>query len=258
MQMIKTLIMGAGAVGAAGVAYVAVPGGDSEQSIATAPAGYEICLKGDLSLFAGVSAKCFSRNELVALRDRQVVDTEGNPVAVSMSHPTDMSVAAQDCRTCRDYGEMTFDGWYALSSRDMRREAYFVRACGTLAALFNARPAEESFFKEGSPEAEEVAALATAMKFGEMGSGDDIHVEKAQGAVWRISSGDMTWRIHEIANADFDNDGVEEVMAFTSGAPQGGTASFYDAGLIEKDTAGAALSFTPISYGRDKAAGAGL
>ncbi|WP_375202441.1 hypothetical protein [Hyphococcus sp.] len=258
MQMIKTLIMGAGAVGAAGVAYIAVPGGDSEHSMTTAPAGYEVCLKSDLGLFEAVSAKCFSRKELLTLRDRQVVDIEGKPVSVSMSHPTDMSVSAQECRTCRDYGEMSFDGWYALSSRDMRREAYFVRACGTLAALSNARPAERSFFKEGSPEAEEVAALAGAMKFGEMGSGDDVHVEKAQGAVWRISSGAMTWRIHEIANADFDNDGVEEIMAFTSGALQGGTASFYEVGLIEKDTAGAALSFTPISYGRDKAAGAGL
>jgi len=258
MQMIKTLVMGAGAVGAAGVAFVAVPDRNAEKSANASSSLSEICLKGDLDLFEGVSAKCFSRNELLALRDRPVVDMQGRPVAVSMSHPSDMSVPAEDCRTCRDYSEMSFDGWYAMSSREMRREAYFVRACGTLAALSNAQPAATSYFSNGSPEAEEVALLARTMKFGEAGPGEDIHVEKSPGDIWRISSGDMNWRIHEIANADFDNDGVEEIMAFTVGAPEGGTAAFYNAGLLEKDTAGAALSFTPVSYGRDKAAGAGL
>ena len=258
MQMIKTLVMGAGAVGAASVALVAVPDHDAEKLANVSSPASEICLKGDLDLFDGVSSKCFSRDELLALRDRPVVDMQGQPVAVSMSHPTDMSVPAEDCRTCRDYGEMSFDGWYALSSREMRREAYFVRACGLLAALANAQPASSTYFPNGSPEAEEVAKLARTMKFGEAGPGEDIHVEKEPGAIWRISSGQMKWQIHEIANADFDNDGVEEIMAFTVGAPEGGTASFYNAGLLEKDAAGAALAFTPLSYGRDKAAGAGL
>ncbi|MFC2953794.1 hypothetical protein ACFOOP_17785 [Marinicaulis aureus] len=258
MQMMKTLLMGAGAVGAASVALVAVPDHDAEKSANASSAESEICLKGDLELFEGVSSKCFSRDELLALRDRPVVDMQGQPVAVSMSHPTDMSMPAEDCRTCRDYSEMSFDGWYALSSREMRREAYFVRACGILAALANAQPAGATYFSNGSPEAEEVALFAGTMKFGEAGPSEDIHVEKTPGAIWRISSGDMNWLIHEIANADFDNDGVEEIMIFTAGAPEGGTASFYSAGLLEKDTAGAALSFTPVSYGRDKAAGAGL
>lgn len=258
MQMMKSLVMGAGAIGAAGVALVAVPDQDAEKSPTVSSPSSEICLKGDLDLFEGVSAKCFSRDELLALRDRLVVDIEGRPVAVSMSHPTDMSVPAADCRTCRDYSEMSFDGWYALSSREMRREAYFVRACGILAALANAQPASSTYFSNGSPEAEEVALFAGTMKLGEAGPSEDIHVEKAPGAIWHISSGDMNWRIHEIANADFDNDGVEEIMIFTAGAPEGGTAAFYNAGLLEKDAAGAALAFTPLSYGRDKAAGAGL
>ncbi len=258
MQMMKPLIIGAAAAGAAGVAVLTVPGGDKETAAVERAAASEICLKSDLALFEGVSARCFSPEELSALRDKQVVDIDGEPVALSLTHPTDMSVDAKESRTCADYSELSFDGWYALTSRDMRREAYFIRACGALAALADAQPAKETFFTKGSPDEEEVKTLAAAAQFGEISLGEDgLSVEK-NGAVWRISSEAMSLEIHEIANADFDNDGVEEILAFTAGAPQGGTASFYESGLIEKDAAGAALSFTPVSYGREKAAGAGL
>ncbi|WP_375206593.1 hypothetical protein [Hyphococcus sp.] len=259
MQMVKTLVMGAAAAGAAGVAVMTVPDRDGADANGAQARAGEVCLKTDLSLFKDVSAKCFSRDDLLALRDRPVVDRQGGVVELSMSHPTDMSVPPETSRTCSDYREMSFDGWYALSSRDMRREAYFIRACGVLAALLEAQPARSSHFADGSPTAEAVAKLAGSMSFGEANAdAANLAVEKASSAVWRISSDAMKIEIHEIANADFDNDGIEEILAFTAGAPEGGTAAFYEAGLIEKDTAGAALSFTPLSYGRNKAAGAGL
>ena len=260
MQMLKTLVISAGAVGAAGIAIVAVPGDDSGNISATGnQTETAICLKSDLSLFEDVSAKCFTRTELLALSDRPVVDIEGRPVSLSLSHPTDMGAPPYECSTCRDYGEMSFDGWYAMTSRDMRREAYFIRACGVLAGLMNAQPFERSYFQDGTPEAGEVAVLAANMNFGEgQPENEELHVEKAAGSIWRISSEAMAIQIHEIANADFDNDGIEEIMAFTSGGPEDGTARFYSAGLIEKDQAGAALSFTPLSYGREKSAGPGL
>lgn len=258
MQLMKTLVVSAGAAGAAGLAIVAVPGGDADKHTDRRIAGMELCLKSDLPFFEGVSAKCFSREELLALRDRPLVDMALQPVSVSMSHPSDMSVAPEECRTCRDYGEMSFDGWYALTSRDMRREGYFIRACGLLNALTDAQPAAQSYFADGSPEAEEVAVLARTIRFGEAAVGEDLTVEKTSGALWRISSGAMTIQLHELANADFDNDGVEEIMAFTGGAAAGGTAVFYDAGLLEKDSEGAALTFTPLSYGPEKASGPGF
>jgi hypothetical protein len=153
---------------------------------------------------------------------------------------------------------MSFDGWYAATSREMRREAYFVRACGALAALDKAQEAKQSYFTGGSPTTEEVAAMASAMRFGEASAAaEDIHVDQAAGHIWRISADAIAVQIHEIANADFDNDGVEEILAFSSGAPAGGTASFYDVGLIEKDSAEAALVFTHLSYGRNEAGGVG-
>ncbi|WP_428408549.1 hypothetical protein [Hyphococcus sp.] len=258
MQMMKTLVMGAAAAGAAGVAVLTVPDRDKETAEGSRVAASEICLKDDLALVEGVSAKCFSTEELAELRDRQVVDSEGDPVTVSLTHPTDMSAAPKETRTCAEYSELSFDGWYALTSRDMRREAWFTRACGVLAALADAQPAKESFFTDGSPDPEEMKTLAAGMQFGEVTLGDGGLGAEKDGAQWRISSDAMRVQIHEIANADFDNDGVEEILAFTAAAPQGGTAAFYDTGLIEKDTAEAALSFTPLSYGREKAAGPGL
>ncbi len=261
MSMLRMAILGTGAVGAAGAAVFGGPYLDGKK-IAAPPAemANEICLKSNLAIFEGADARCYSHAEIRALIDRPVLDLQGEPVSVSMSHPADMSIAPVDCRTCRDYREMSFDGWYASTSRDMRREGYFIRACGVLGALSNAQTAGETFFADGSPTAEEVAALAATMKFGETDAdadGQDVHVEHEPGHIWRISAGNLNIELHEIANADFDNDGVEEILTFSASAPEGGTAAFYDIGLLERDSADAALVFTPMAFGDGEASGVG-
>ncbi len=259
MSMMRMAIVGAGVAGAAGVAVVGGQIVDGEKSDSGADSTQkEICLKGDLALFEGADARCYSRDDLRALLDRPVIDMQRQPVTLTMTHPTDASIAPASCSTCRDFREMSFDGWYAATSRDIRREGYFIRACGALAALGDAQDARDSFFANGSPTAEEVVALAGTMRIGEAATGaDGVHVEKANGYIWRISADAMSLEIHELANADFDNDGVEEILAFSAGSVNGGTASFYDVGLIEKDAPDAAVSFTGLSYGRNDAAGVG-
>jgi hypothetical protein len=257
MSMMRMAIVGTGAAGAAGVAVFGGPmldAGKSEK--APTLVEREICLKGDLPLFEGVDAKCYSRAEFRALLDRAVLDAQGEPILLTMSHPSDRSAASATSSNCRQFREMAFDGWYAASSREMRREASFVRACGALAALDKAQDAKQSFFTNGSPNAEDMAVMVSAMRFGEA-SAENLQVDQASGHVWRITADAITVQIHEIANADFDNDGIEEVLAFSAGAPVGGTASFYDVGLIEKDSAEAALIFTQLSYGRNEASGVG-
>ncbi len=257
MSMLRMALMGTGAAGAAGVAILGGPYLDGKRtSPAPASARSDICLKNDLPMFEGVRAKCYSRDDLRALSEAPLVDRQGAQVSMSMTHPTDASVTPADCKTCSDYRKMSFEGRYAATSRDMRREGYFIRACGVLDALSNAQPAQTSFFENGSPTSEEVTALAASMKFGETGPAN-IQVEKGAGQVWRITAGSFNVQFHEIANADFDNDGVEEILAFSASAPEAGTASFYDIGLMEIDSASAPLVFTPLSFGREDAAGVG-
>lgn len=259
MAAIRMMVMGAGAAGAAAVAVFTQPfspGDDDQIEAVNAFAAGEICLKSDLIFFKGVKASCYSRDGLSSLADAPVADINGDPVSMTMTHPTDFSIDPVVSRTCREYREMQFDGWYAPTSRDMRREAYFIRACGVLAALDDASPPKRSFFAEGGLTAEDVASLAAAFRFGESEMADALTVEKGEAHKWFISADSLSLTLQELANADFDNDGVEEILAFTTGAPEGGTAVFYDVGLIERDTEEAALTFTPLPFGRGEPSGA--
>ncbi len=253
------IMAGAGAASAA-VAAVAVVsqtfrGAEESATPAGGPA-YELCLKTAMPLFEDIPASCYDRNELAVLLDRHVLDLQGAPVAVRMMHPTDKTIAARQVRSCRDYREMTFDGWYAETTREQRREGYFVRACGALNALYDAQDPARSFFNDGSPEAEDVAALKGVMRIAEtMDEADAVVVETPGAFQWRITVDSRRVDMQELASADFDNDGIEEILVFLAGRSEGGTAVFYDIGFLQKDAAGAALTFTPLSFSRDAAAG---
>ncbi len=248
MSPLKMSVIGAGAAAAAGVTVVTQTLPNKETERLSHASAWEVCLKSDLSFFADIPAECYSHEQVRNMANAPLVDRQGARVSVSMTHPTDMSADPVEVGTCRDYRKASSDGWYALTSREMRREAYFIRACGTLAMLSEAQQAEHAYFDNGSPRSEEVAALASTMTFGERAPSGAVRADRSEDYVWRVSGGDFSVAIHEIANADFDNDGVEEILAFTAGAPEGGTAAFYETGLLEKDAANAALAFTPLSF----------
>lgn len=250
--------MGAGAAGAAAAAIFTQPLRNVDETPANSERGaYEVCLKTDMPLFVNAPARCYDHEALLALLDERILDLQGNAVTVTMAHPSDATVAQASCRTCRDYREMSFDGWYAATTRAMRREGYFVRACGALSAMFDAQAADREFFNNGSPESEEVAALKGVLRIGETAPDADAVIVEQPGAFqWRIAADNQFVEIQELANADFDNDGVGEILVFLAGGTNGGSALFYDVGLIQKDAAGASLEFSPLSFGRDAAAGA--
>ena len=256
MSTLRMMIMGAGAAGATGVAVFTQPRAPEPSELTQEQSTAEVCLKSKLAFFEGVDARCYNVDDLRAMLKKPLVDMSGERVAVMMAHPTDVSVAPKSVQNCADYREMQFEGWYAATSREMRREGFFVRACGVLKALNDAQPAAKSFFVNGSPAEEDVAVFGAGLKFGEAANApDDVVVTKGDAFDWRISADAMTITIQELANADFDNDGVEEILAFTAGGPQGGGARFYDVGILEKDAEDAPLNFTVLNYGRNKAAG---
>lgn len=258
MVAARPVIFVAGAAGAAATAVFMQPLGDNTEDSARADkARYEVCLKTEIPLFQNASAKCYDAQELLALLDQPVLDLQGKTVTLAMTHPSDATIPDRETRTCRDYREMAFDGWFAQTTRDMRREGYFVRACGALDALLNAQAPERSYFTGGSPEDEDMAALKGVLRIGEAG-GDPERVAVAQPGQhqWRIAVDNQFVELQELANADFDNDGIEEILVFLAGGAEGGTVVFYDVGLIQKDMAGAAVTFTPLSYRQYETGGA--
>ncbi|WP_411816027.1 hypothetical protein [Hyphococcus sp. DH-69] len=252
MPTVKTIAAGAGALGAASLALLSQPvfkGPDNESADAIADT-YQMCLKSSLSLFKDVKAQCYNRKQIYVLLDRPLVNRDGDAVSVSLTHPSDASIAIEEASTCRQYREYVFDGWFAMTTRDMRREGYFKRACGVLTVLFEAQEASTQHFSNGSPTDEEVASLAPNIRFGEFidGALDTVSVSQSQRFQWEITMGDQTVYLTELANADFDNDGVEEILAFSAGMVADGTARFYQTGLLEKDRENASLRFTPLKF----------
>lgn len=258
MNVGKIIAGGAAAIAAGSAALVSMQSGAPAPGDAPAltAAGdlrqaddFEICLKRDLPLFEGVDARCYDRSALRALYDAAVVDGAAATVDLEMSHPTDYSAADRVISTCGQYREMQFDGWYAASARAMRREAYLMRACAVLAALNAAAPARETFFEGGSPTAAEIAAL---IETGEMTMGEAetetlvVRIVGDEDHFWRIETGAADITLEELANADFDGDGVEEILVFATIGAVDGAMRAPSPALLNKDSRDAALSLTPI------------
>lgn len=287
----KTLIAGMSLVGAAAAGVVILAGlpfieGDPP-AVEEEAAGFALCLKSDMPFFEGAAAKCYSHAELFSLSDRQVLNTEGAPVSVPMTHPTDMAAEQAICRTCGVWLDLKRDGWFALTSSDQRREAFFIRACGALSLMLEARPAEVNHFADRSFSAEEIADLLRKGSFGiDAGGADEISTaisltvgddggvgdgdagednaafgvagpaqalpdfEASNGAEgeWRVLLGGQSIVMQELALADFDGDDAAELLVFMRAGPADGTAVSYSVGLLEKDSPGAALSFTASDY----------
>lgn len=264
MVALRSIIAGVGAIGAAGAAGVTVLSPNDLQHVTAtegAAPGYEFCLKSDLPFFEGVDARCYDDDGLGDLRRAQVLNNQGEPVAVAMAHPTDMSMAPAACRTCDDYREMRFDGRYALTTREMRREAYFVRACGLIDALAASQPAGDAYFTDGAPTPEQIAAIAVDLQFAEAPvepdadrggapgpKPDEVVVGRSGAHQWTVSVGDQIVALHELANADFDGDDVEEILTFTAVTPLGATAVVYTIGLLERDGPDMPVRFTVLTF----------
>lgn len=257
MDRTRIAIIGAAALGVAGIgALVGVSLDQDEAAPDKAAAGgeYEVCLKTAIGFFEEAGARCYDRAALGALRDRSVLDPGGRAIAVTMTPPADAARPPAQYSTCREYDVARSQDWYAMTTRDMRREAYFTRACGALDLLARAGPARTSHFAGGSPTSEEIAALGgdRLLRMGPAPASGTPQIEKAGAAEWRISYGDQRVILQEIANADFDGDGIEEILVFIAARPEGGTATISAVALLEKDSAGGPATLTPAPATRPR------
>lgn len=245
------IILATGAVSAASAAVIAVNVArhTDEQRLPTGLAEIGgptsgICLKADLALIEGAKKKCYTQAELAELVDRAVLDNDGAPVVLQLSHPTDDERAPEAVTTCAAYEARAREGWYALTTREISREAYFLRACGAIAMLRQARFADVSYFEGGALTEEDVRALAAATPiwFGEVG-GDVESVEHVSETTWRLSLGDQYADLWEISHADFNSDGRADMAVFIYVAVSEGTARASEIGYIDKPPPPGSLRF---------------
>lgn len=251
MAAIRTIIAGIGALGAAGAAVVTGVSmrnahTDGQEIVGLLENPIEICLQTKVVFFGGAPTGCVGQNEILRWQTAQVVDNQGAPISVSMSHPTDVEQAREDVRNCAAYNRLKKEDWYAGSTREIRREAYFERACGILDYLRKAKAPRESFFENGRCSKEDMISMADGPPFKIIGGPDDVAavaidvasedlvsesiiVNEAEQGIWQMSSTGQAVRVHEIAHADFDGDGVGDILAHVFIGIEDATAS---AGLV--------------------------
>lgn len=241
----------AGALSAAAVTGVAVMRGDNEAAPARASlanaAGETVCIKSNVRLVEGMSAACYARAQYESMRDRAVITADGAAVRLALAHPTDASAPAETVSTCAEYDSLIAEGWSAVTAADMRREEYFRRACGALAMLVKARPAQTSNFVGGKAAEADVRSMAAteAAGFGERDASAPVDVAAAGDGVWKLTIGQGETTIYEIAHADFTGDGAGEILAYLSVGAVGGTARTGAIGLMEKPSASGPCAFRP-------------
>jgi hypothetical protein len=216
-----------------------------------------VCLKTDIPLIEGADKKCYAPSEVAALADRAVLDDQGAPATVELSHPTDVARAPQTAASCRQYEALAGEGWYALSSRDIRREAYFRRACAVLDLLEKARLPDVTYFEGGALSEADVESLAETAPFRigpveEAGAGETT-ISKEPDSAWRIASDGQIALLQEIAHADFDGDGRGDMLVFVAMRLEDGTATASMAGLLEKASASGPVAFVAKEEGPPRA-----
>ncbi len=158
-----------------------------------------ICLMAPLRFADGAVSGCLKPQEAQRLMSRPVALGEGmSRNGVTLTNPTKDS-EQRVVATCDAYGNATRAGWYALSSADMAAEGFMKRNCGAIEALARGHVARSSFLGK-------VKLSDAGASIGELGPG---------------VAADTTFE--EIARADFNGDGVEDILAFASIRAEGGT-----------------------------------
>lgn len=247
--------MGLGGVLAAGAAaYIGLSPAEKPQAdkgaaplrASTSPARAEdsdpmICLRADIGVAEARNGGCYARRDFAAMASSPVRDTEGTPVKVSLAHPTDYERDASVAATCAEYRGLTEAGWYALATSEMKREAFFQRACGVLSMLERARAPDLSHFVNGRMGDADARSLALAAPFGFGGDENAPAVPatmapRGEGA-WGLEGGDQKAVVQEIAHADFNADGLGDMLVFVSLSVEGGTATAAEVGLVVKRAA---------------------
>ncbi len=238
----KLIITGLGAAGAGGAALLSAIGlapDNPKAEEASAAPDAEVCLKTPLAFFEGADAGCMGKRRIGEWAGAQVLDNRGAPVELRMSHPEDYLREPEIVRTCKEYNERVDEAWYAGSTREMRREAYFQRACEFLSYIGKAGPAETTHFANGAPTYADLVSLSDGppFQFGPQEEAErtsDLDISELVDGVWVMASSFQKARLQELAHADFNGDGVGDILAHVAIAVEDATASVGMVGYLEK------------------------
>ncbi|MBY0422346.1 MAG: hypothetical protein K2Q06_08590, partial [Parvularculaceae bacterium] len=139
-------------------------------------------------------------------------------------------------------------GWYSLAESEMRREAFFKRACGVLSMLERARKPDLSHFANEAMNEADMQSLAKGPPFrigGDPGVPDvTATVGRNPDGAWTLSADGQKAMMQEVAHADFNADGLGDMLVFVAISVEHGSATAAEVGLVEKKSANGSCAYT--------------
>ena len=216
---------------------------------------YAVCLTTPIAFADGEAAGCLTPDRIPALMTRPV--TLGDNAEITGVELTSTSGnQTREVRTCQEYDSAVGEGMFALSTADMSAESFFKRACGILKAIASARPAQRSYLSSPHVSLADlnlvsanavsliVEAPGPARTVSDLVSAGTVKVERTSDNALQISTPAMAGELKELARADFNGDGLEDMLVFQAVHAEGGTLRAYDTEILTRRTADGPLEVT--------------
>jgi hypothetical protein len=189
------------------------------------------------------------RSEIEALLDLPVRNGLSEPEEGYGVELTSDKRERKKVLSCREWKKATAEGWYAFSTFDMAMEGFLIRTCELLFALKNAELPRKSFLSEphvGVSNMEllpaDVLTTQTNDSYKELvrkakrgttvamlaRTGEVVVHSQSPTEIHLTYEDDMDQLLREVGRADFNGDGIEDIMVFCAGRAVGGTMGFSD------------------------------
>lgn len=188
-----------------------------------------------------------ARTDLENLRDQPVnlvpsQDLDG----VELTGPNEEK---RTCRTCREYDVAIGEGYYALTTFDIKMATRFEHRCGLLASLQQSKPPIQSFVSSPRVSILDLDLLPYSLfpvmtnhednahmkSYQDLVNTGDLIVRQVRGNLLKVEEQEgMGQILIEVVRADFNGDGIEDILLFEYCYATHGTLGFGGVRLITR------------------------
>ncbi len=203
--------------------------GDGTSSVASAADDVKFCFPRIVRTEDG----CTSREALLSGEarpfDRSVATGEWRAVSLNMADPEDFAAPPEAIETCDGFIAARRKGMGAMSSADMVRESRFLEFCGLMSLARLAAPARFSRFSDDMLSQQDFSRIPETQWPALNDSFEEAPALKRSTEdprLWQLEAPEVTARLHDIAHADFDDDGEGEILLYVTARARGGSAGF--------------------------------
>lgn len=206
----------------------------------------------DVMKFADTTeVRAIAKADIDALRDRPVrMGENDHSDGVELRNDAGSRVYVH---TCREYNAAINDGFYAYTTFDMKMATFFEHQCGLLSALQAARPPHVSFIAdpkvgiidldlmpfslfphigEGEPDVDPMATYQSKVSDGSI-----VIQRLRQNLLQVVEPKGMGHQLMEVARADFNGDGNEDILLFEYCWATHGTLGFGGVSILTRKSA---------------------